>query len=299
MNILMLGHSGVGKTTYMASMYALLQTPIDGFSVKAQSDIEHNQLIQMANNIKHSRYPAPTDQRSKYQFSLNFQGKSVLDFDWVDYRGGALRDRKDTVDSEQLVKDINESEVVIMFCDSQSILNGTAKREIDRMTQLVGRAAAAEQSALSIGIVYTKADLFGNKLTLDDPRLLQPIQELMNIIKASNNVSGTLMAVACGAKSASVELPVLFALRFGVVIRALILQHYIEELLKERERLHQERGTLGGLFGEVLLPIFGEKNRTQLANEAFQEAAKLYQIFEPLVEPANGLVKYLEKLPSF
>ena len=85
MKVIMLGHSGVGKTTYMASMYGTLQTPINGFSLHTQDSSHHSELLQTFNKIRRNEYPSRTSQRGLYNFSLLYQGRSVFPFEWVDY----------------------------------------------------------------------------------------------------------------------------------------------------------------------------------------------------------------------
>src|SRR5438309_901376 len=101
----MLGHSSVGKTTYMASMYGTLQTPINGFSLHTQDSAYHIGLLGDFNNIRRGIYPPATARRDQYDFSLYFKGKAIFPFEWVDYRGGALTERQDRSEqAQQLVK---------------------------------------------------------------------------------------------------------------------------------------------------------------------------------------------------
>src|SRR5260221_12961972 len=119
MKIIMLGHAGVGKTTYMASMYGTLQNPINGFSLRTNEFGHHSELIQAFNDIRQGRYPAPTTQRALYDFSLLFQGNAVFPFQWVDYRGGALLERKERSEqAQQLIREMKEADGIILFCDA-------------------------------------------------------------------------------------------------------------------------------------------------------------------------------------
>ena len=72
MKIVMLGHSGVGKTSYMYSMYGAMQNPYNGFTLSTQDQPDHNRFLNIYRNIIKGRYPNPTDQSEEYNFWLNF-----------------------------------------------------------------------------------------------------------------------------------------------------------------------------------------------------------------------------------
>ena len=93
MDIMLLGHSGVGKTTFAASAYAELQEDIGGFTLAAKSEEDHRRLLDDATRIHRGLYPPPTNQRDRYSFDLCYQGRSCFPFTLIDYRGTALFER--------------------------------------------------------------------------------------------------------------------------------------------------------------------------------------------------------------
>src|SRR5947209_7969630 len=141
MKILMLGHTGVGKTTYMASMYGTLQTQINGFSLRATNSNHHRELLRMSNDIRRSIYPDGTLHRKQYDFSLQYQGRNVFPFEWVDYRGGALVERqRDSEEARRLVSELREVEGIMLFCACDVMAKASAARQVGRMMSLVGEA---------------------------------------------------------------------------------------------------------------------------------------------------------------
>ena len=75
MNILMLGHSGVGKTTYMASMYGLMQAGVERFSLASKYIRDHDDLVSLARDIQCGAYPPQTAIKSSYDFYLKYDGQ--------------------------------------------------------------------------------------------------------------------------------------------------------------------------------------------------------------------------------
>jgi hypothetical protein len=157
--ILMLGHSGVGKTTYMASMYGTLQRHVNGFTLRADTRQDHRQLMRICGGIQRGNWPAPTDRRQQYRFFLRYDREPIIPFLWTDYRGGALSERADSPGAHLLVNDLKEADAIIMYCDAPTILADRRCREIGRMTQLVTRAVRSKDVNIPLAIVYTKCDL--------------------------------------------------------------------------------------------------------------------------------------------
>ena len=78
MNVMMIGHSGAGKTTYMAAMYNALYNGIHGFSINSESKKLHKQLTLIANKIQEGYYPSATDIHKIYHFNVLYDGEEVL-----------------------------------------------------------------------------------------------------------------------------------------------------------------------------------------------------------------------------
>ena len=80
MKIVMIGNTGVGKTTYMASLYGILQQQLGGFSLQAVNQQDHRLWLDLATDIAKSRYPEKTSQRAEYDFLLQHKGKDIFAF---------------------------------------------------------------------------------------------------------------------------------------------------------------------------------------------------------------------------
>jgi len=261
--IVELGHTGVGKTTYMATMYEALQKGIEGFTLRAINPSEHDRLVTLARKIKYGIYPFPTDQRSEYKFYLQYKGKDVFQFNWADYRGGAIIERQDSIDTQHLLKDIKQADGIMMFCDAQALARG------DRRTNQIGRMASLLNNAInqgltkpiSLAIVLTKADLVGE---INDS-ILSPLNGLIKAMEVSKFIKGKIFPVACGRESINVELPVLFALHTGVCLQKDYLAQEIKEHQEMTEYYLEQTKGIGGFLQE-LWDIFTE-------NETYRDKA--------------------------
>lgn len=237
MKIVMLGHTGVGKTTYMNSLYGLLQNEINGFTLSTENLTDHMQLWSLYKQIQDGTYPAATMQRGQYNFLLRYWGKNAFPFTWIDYRGGALRERSDSAETQQLIRELKEATGIILFCDA-AMTSGRLKiqSQFGRMMNLVQRAIQDDDSPTIIVIAFTKIDMV-DELSDD---LAGPAINLMEMIHSSEQHVGTITSIACNEQFfVNVEIPALFILHFGIMFEALV--HFIrkDHYQKEEKRLQQ------------------------------------------------------------
>lgn len=294
MKIIMLGHAGVGKTTYMASMYGTLQNPINGFSLRTKEFAHHNDLIQAFNDIRQGRYPATTTQRALYDFSLLFQGNAVFPFQWVDYRGGALLESKESSEqAQQLIRELKEADGIILFCDADPKVRSKIRSQIARMTALVTWALKDSKFATIIAIVFTKTDLIEEI----DNELKGHVGGLFEAIHSSKPHVGTLLPIACGKKMVNPEAPVLFVLHFGILFQGIRLSLEIEEWRRIEQHFNAKGETMSGMLSNIFKSITGKTTTYAYARAARMLAEEKKREIGTLEKPANLLEAYFEDLP--
>lgn len=290
MRIVEIGHEGVGKTTFMASMYGFLQQPIEGFTLRATDSKDHNRLIKLAREIEQGRYPAPTDQRSEYNFSLQFQKKDIFPFTWADYRGGAIRETRDSEQAQLLQKDLQEADGILMFCDCQAMVKRNPRRnQIGRMSALITNGLKNLDRPIGLAVVLTKADLV-DRLDDDD---LKPLEGLAKAVEVSELIASRIIPVACGTETVNVQIPPLFVLYIGVYLQANHLAKEIEEHRKKAEYYERKTYGLGGFLEELWDTLQGNTTYREMAQQRLEKAAIKYKDLEAFVEPVKALGKYL------
>lgn len=289
MNILMLGHSGVGKTTYMASMYGLMQAGMERFSLASKYVRDHDDLVSLARNIRRGFYPPQTAVKNSYEFWLKCDGRRFFPFTWSDYRGGALTERSSSDDARQLIRDLSECDGILVFCDSeQAASRRGAGRDIRRMTNLIGEALSRIKRPIPIVIVFTKYDLVEDI----DEHLWTSVEGLWQVVDASENLAGAVIPVACGPKPENVELPLLFLLYCGVALTHDALVEQMEEDRLEGDHYAQEADEHP--IWDFVDSIFGDSDSDRAA-EAYERVEQKWAELEPLIEPCQSLGQYLEE----
>lgn len=292
----MLGHSQVGKTTYMASMYGKLQAPINGFTLGTDDKENHERLIKLHSHINKGEYPDATDQRDRYDFYLKYNDKPIFEFRWTDYRGKAIRQFSDTPEARSLIDDIRDADAIIIFCDADAIRRGKSQtNEIGRITLLVTKAIDQGKRLLPIVIAYTKTDLVGSI----DEKLRRPVTSLVTSIRSNNNLRGAFIPIACGRHPRNVELPLLFALHKGLTSYRDSLQAEADYHKSRRQKYIDQGNTFWGFVGDLFNSLIGEPTNEDMAvRERRSMEHKITQV-NSVSAPAQELGKYLNGIETF
>lgn len=247
MNIVMLGRSSAGKTSYVSLMYDMMSRGVAGFRISADEDTDRR-LRTAAVGIRHGRYPFASGQHAAHHLTLHFAGSAVFPFAWRDYRGAALLEETGkSEDARRLHADLRTADGMVLFADAPGLLrDGAASEDARLLSSLSRRAIALRGERLTpIAIVLTKVDL----VDWADPRVLEdlrkPFRPLMDAVARTIHVQGVIVPVACGPRPIGVRLPVLWMLQHGIVQRAAQLErseslvrpaNHLADLLAKVER---------------------------------------------------------------
>ncbi|MFI6324044.1 hypothetical protein ACIBG8_41420 [Nonomuraea sp. NPDC050556] len=173
--VTMLGGTGSGKTTYLIGMYAHLSAGLQRFFLHAD---DHDTDLDLSDAwsamIEDGLLPAPTNEGELrvYPFTFRYGMDPLLTLDWIDYRGGAIRDRSGKGDTDAVLARLVESDSVYVTLDGALLadhLGGQGNASI-RLRDVVGRYSRMisdiadkrrEQQLIppSIVILVTKGDL--------------------------------------------------------------------------------------------------------------------------------------------
>jgi hypothetical protein len=296
--IVMLGHSGAGKTTYLSLMYAEMQVGIGGFQVRAKNTGQHDQLLADARAIRTSRYPPATNRRASYDLALRYNGAEVLPFTWRDHRGGAATGRtSDSEDVGQLHKDLLESDAIVLFIDGYALVHQpAAAKNASRLSAHVLRAMRDRPLVPTpLVIAVTKSDL----IDIDDEKVgdkvFAPVEELAKAVAATRHIYGSIIPVACGPDPMNVVVPVLWSLRFGLTGMLVRLKTELDTSVKAANAA-ASKDTLVDRVGSWWR---GERSYATIAENYRQAALRAQRQLQPLVKPAEGLEQMLKDVKYF
>ncbi len=296
MRIVMLGSTGVGKTTYMASLYGVMQQSVEGFRLRAVQFEDHKRWIALAERIRQGEYPAATDQRQEYNFYLRYEGRKILQFVWADYRGGAIRETQDSEQAKSLLQDLKTADGIMLFCDCHTLAQGDLRsNQIGRMTALTVQALQELNQPMSLAVILTKNDLVTNF----QENLLAPLAGLIAAINASEFVVGALIPVACSKELRNVSMPLLFVLHSAVVWEAMTAYSEAENHEQQAKSYEESSKGLMGTVNLILSKINDESSYREKAQKEREQAAAKQREFAEIQDPAWSLYQYVQKLPIF
>jgi len=192
--ITMLGYTETGKTTYMAAMYAIMSAGMHGFTLSTQDPDEDLRLTDIWDALTDKegkqRWPPPNNEDfHSFYFDFTYGYQNLIRFDWLDYRGGALKDLASKSDVQELTKRISESSCLFLCISGEHLkekadASVTRKAQIKRMNLFI-KQIAKEGKIIPIVIVITKYDFCLHRPQSD---VLDELRQLFNplFVKGAN-----------------------------------------------------------------------------------------------------------------
>lgn len=301
MNILMIGHSRSGKTSYMAGLYKLYGDDPKGFGLWMSDSSKSKKLKSLGLNIDRGIYPEGTDIAAEYNFWLQYENSLLIPFNWYDYRGGALLESsKNSKDAQTLVDKINNADALIVFLDGEKITSLTdddLEEEYEVLMWAIQKSIskrASDGHYFPVSIIITKGDLYSDYSVLYDSPGIHFFMPLVKNIAQSDVASGMIGIVEVSPDGIfNVFSPLIFSLYYG-------MHHYVEQRVasinSEIEKINKlDLGTINEIChkldkwlgytyksdrekaAECLKRIEEEKNR-------LQELESLSEVMQKIIE---------------
>lgn len=273
MNILMIGHSQSGKTSYMAGLYKQYGDEQEGFGLWMSDTNKRERLEKLATNISRGQYPAGTDIARQYEFWLQYDNKLLIPFNWYDYRGGALSENsKNSPDAKKLISQINQADALIVFLDGKKIVNMTdddLEEEYDVLFWAIQKSISQRSSNghyFPISFIITKGDLYQSYEPLYNSPGFEYFMPIMKNISQSEVAAGMVGIVEVSKEGISnVFAPLIFSLYYG-------MHHYIEDRLSSLNAEIEYYNSLDpGFWDDLGSLLFGGESDSQKAEKSIEK----------------------------
>lgn len=282
-NVMMIGFPASGKTSYMASLYHRFSAEtVAGFNIQCCSSHNHNILSRLGKNIQKGIYPDSTDFMSKYSFHLQYNGETILPFNWSDYRGSSL------ISSYEVAKDvldeINQADAMIIFLDSTSFIGKESRsivKTVKRVYQLMQFAVQnkSEERNFPISLVITKADAVDFSQLAQSEAMKIITTQIIPTIAQSKSVCGLFTFTVVGPTCAYIEYPFIFSMWWCLKNRcvecAQLAQQYLDEYHKCVKEAEEHADNMGIIDSGFSL-LFGVPSERELAEQKAQSAKEKY-----------------------
>jgi hypothetical protein len=242
-DILMLGKSNAGKTSYVSAMYETMSNGVAGFKVQAERPVDHQLLRRNARLMRLGTFPEPSSRRSVYQFQLWHGKDRVFDFVWRDYRGGALTEGSASAQSMQLRADMETAGGLVLLVDSTELTGDPRSRAgVRPLVSTAIRLLSQRKDVMPVVVALTKSDLVAATARQTSEAASDLLGDLMDAIRQTDHLYGALIPVACGSQPLNVALPVLWCLHVGIAIRGAALEQRIDHHKQLKQVATQRQG---------------------------------------------------------
>lgn len=327
--ITILGMSGAGKTCYLLGLYYKMGSGLRGYTITTDEDTDvqlRDRYAKLcdASLEKQQRFPAGTDNISKYEFDLQYGYNTIMSFDWVDYPGGLL-DRKNSgslEDYEDVKKAINNSSSLFICVDGSLLSGDDVDEKIDNVRDKCSNVIntffteyfKSNNSLPPTAIIVTKYDIC--KDDTDEEELCEIIEEAFSPFFVKNNTEKvvTIIPVSIGTnimdddysgkmKPLNIHLPIFMGIWFA-------LSKKIQDHVKKMQ--NQEKVNNGNI-SDLRVQKTKEENKwffksqsevqrlarkiQEAENESKKQTEKLNYMLNAMADNSDKLIKELEKIP--
>lgn len=271
--VTMIGGKNVGKTCFMLGMYAVMRRGIHNFFLHTTDIDDDSRLIQgwtsLTRRGNERKWPVPTNVALKrYEFAFKRgMGRNLMSFEWVDYRGGALFEERES--AQDLIDQLVTSDC-LFFC-----LDGGELREpvADRMLEVDHRMCISRAKILledlphrvPIVVLVTKHDLCGNR---PQSEVMEDIHRLFDAwLVPGEGWEVMICPVTLGSELAAdrengtvdplnLHLPLIYAI-FSLTVTRMVNQERQQKTLRASQQAMDNR--IRDLGSNVLLELWNQK----------------------------------------
>lgn len=285
MKILMVGNKESGKTTYMASAFGLLASGIEGFNIECDNST-CNWFGKLYQAVQSGKYPVASDKRDEFFFKLSCFGTNVLDFSWIDYNGGVIRE----MDADKLMTDIKECDGVMLFFDAVALRdNAASTHQLRRILTLLSKKLGEAEAALfTVILVVTKTDLLQS--TDEYMKAVAPLNSFLESVGGNDDVYARIVPISCTYKGfCNAELPLLDILDSGLKVSYITAVLKCKEYAEDAMKYYNKRS----IFDWVCSKIGGELTYGEMAESAWKKATTEKELFESIEGPMERLSDYV------
>jgi len=304
----MLGHSSAGKTTYMAALYYRMVNGLYNYKMRydrwanywykrytkgnnnytiEESEQEEKDLNLISSNVAKGIYPPPTAIRQEYVFKMQYKYFNEIEFNWFDYRGGALMERSNqSSDSASLIEKIKYSDALIVFLDGTKLEQSLSKneREFRRLVYLIKNAISNisvgdDDSYYPISFVITKDDLTYNVLESEGFNYFY--ENILEDIMNSKKIAGLITWATVNKEHIyNVHWPLFFSI-------CQCMPKFADEVVSSYKRRERDRG-----FFDSIKEWWTEEDRNRTI-EAINQLNESHDALSKILNEENKKCLYL------
>lgn len=327
--ITILGMSGSGKTCYLLGLYYKMGAGLRGYTITTNEDTDVQLRDRYArlcdiNLDMEKRFPAGTDNISKYEFDLQYGYNTIMSFNWLDYPGGLLcrKNSGNLEEYENVKKAINNSSSLFICVDGSLLLGDDIDEKIDNVRDNCSNVIntffteyfKSNNELPPTAIIVTKYDVCKNDT--DAEELCEIIEEAFSpfFVKNDNRKIVTIIPVSIGTnimdndysgkmKPLNIHLPIFMGIWFALSKK---IQVHVAKIKKQEETNASAVSLLRDQKArEENKWFFKSKDELKSLAKKIQEAEnngkqrtqQMNYMLNVMADNSDKLIRELEKIP--
>lgn len=327
--ITILGMSGSGKTCYLLGLYYKMGAGLKGYTITTDEDTDVQLRDRYARLCdvtldREKRFPAGTDNISKYEFDLQYGYNTIMSFDWVDYPGGLL-DRKNSGNLEEyenIKKAINNSSSLFICVDGSLLLGDDVDEKIDNIRDNCSNVIntffteyfKSNNELPPTAIIVTKYDVC--KDDTNEEELCEIIEEAFSpfFVKNDNEKIVTIIPVSIGVnimdddysgkmKPLNIHLPIFMGIWFTLSKK---IQEQEDNIQKQEQKNEFYISLLRDQKAQEENKWFFKRQDEierlarkikEVESEGRQQTKQMEYMLNAMLDNSDKLIRELEKIP--
>lgn len=295
MNIIMVGDSSVGKTTFMVSTYGLMSDgEIEGFRVRCKNDQAHKKLLRAYNDFRtEGLYPPATVQMSRYEYDFFSNQEWVMKFSLTDIRGESIHD----YDVDELSDRIRKADAMMLFLNGYDIDRGMdVSEQVADIYILLNNCFVSDDEMKLILVIFSQMDRIDTFTEETWKKLNDTVSELEKMAEKNDNIVYLAIPIAC-------SLDCMMDLDYTMM--TMMLFGYSTEVLKRYKAMEQEQEAIRKQFGEydsfwkktgrAFLDAFGLDEDKNIARSRAAELQKELEEYKKMIKKFERLESFCDK----
>lgn len=165
--ITVIGFTSSGKTCYLAGMYDAMSYGVKNFSLIEHDTEQDSYLQRLWEDISSSQgrqWPVPNDEKRTYSFRLCHSFEQVMDFEWLDYPGGALADSGYGL-LDEIKNQLADSSCLLVLINGESFAYEGSFRDTNNRPRISANSAEEYQQIVKRNLKLNKDLIAVKKLS--------------------------------------------------------------------------------------------------------------------------------------
>ena len=218
---MLVGPSGVGKTSYLALMYEQMQREHAGFRLRAATRAVHDVLLVNAEAARRREILRPGPNLETVDLVLLCGAHSMLTFAMVDHPGTVLTQHRAHPGARRFQDALATADGILAFADARQLSagHGATRQLRDIVTSVLRALMWTGARPMPVVVAVTNGEPVPPSVTGPPDEMLAPLGPFMTALRSAPDVHEMTTFVTCGPHPSGLVRPLAWSLLVAVLAR--------------------------------------------------------------------------------